>query len=215
MARRKIGWKMRLRRKLRQDRAEQKIRARQAVKQAKQLNKIYGDLSPEEVDEINKISPQVAQAETQLQNDGYDTNGDPVQTMAQYNDVYGDGNGDLQDDVQQAFDESVECLDEDRADAYLNLAGEVGNLAGMFAETVRENNGGNLETFAAENAEGLFKKWIDKIKKHAEVEKNAKEEKRDAKYLTEAEKKQLRNENIQKAALVVALIALAVMLFKD
>lgn len=162
----KIGWKMRLRRKLRQQRAEQRIKARHSVKQAKQLGRIYRDMTPEEANAMNEIAPQVAIAEQQLADDGYVVSGEPLETMALYNDVYGEGNPIDDETLEECF--GVNEGENFNEESYEESFTELGRSAMDIIETFRDNTQGderfeNLEEDFIKKAKERFKKFKKEI----------------------------------------------------
>jgi len=172
MARKKIGWRMKLRRELRQARQEEKIRARDLKKRQKAQERILGDV---DVDAVSENSKKVALASRQLEKDGYEPSEDAVETMVQYNDVYGDGNGDLDADSFAAFDNQTNSLENvEGGEAYGELLHNIGDIVSNFEENFSKYNSDSLED-CEENFGEKFMKFIAGGKKVLGGNKNGSE----------------------------------------
>lgn len=156
MAKKKIGWKMKLKRELRQKRAEEKIRAKDLAKRQKLQNKILGDT---DIDAVKDMSAKIGQAEQQLSDDGYDPSGDPVETMVQYNDVYGGGNGELDEAAYSSFDESNSLENAEGEDGYSQILYGLGNVISNFTDNFDRNNGEDWESYEENFGEKLKQKF--------------------------------------------------------
>lgn len=145
---------MRLRKKLRQQRAEERIRARDLKKRGKAQARILGDT---DIDEVTALSGKIGAAEQQLSDAGYDVGGEPVETMAMYNDVYGDGNG----EAQEPFAMYNESGDFEHYENALNYFDEiVSNFESNFDENYEGENFESLD----EHFGKKIKKWFGDIK---------------------------------------------------
>lgn len=173
MAKRKIGWRMRLKRELRQNRAEEKIRAKDLAKRQEIQQKFLSDAN---IDEIKGTSAKIGAAEQQLSNDGYEVSGEPIETMAQYNDVYGNGNGDLDEQVAQSFEEDFQREDGTAsnleslqgAEAYSDLVRGVADIMENFEENFSKYNSEDLESYEenfGEKIKAKFAKFLGGGKK--------------------------------------------------
>lgn len=157
-----MGWKRDLKKKMNR----QRKMARMSKKQAKKLARIYGDMTPEEIAEINAITPEIATGVDQMQADGYAVNTqDPVQAMAQYNDVYGPGNGENAPYIEDAYggtpyydyenvdSESFEDLEDARREAFESL--DIQEIRNRFVHTIENLEGEDLEAFEQHWEENL------------------------------------------------------------